>query len=619
MFPAKVRTPRKPSAKAVAIFLFLIAIPFATLFPYIHTVNNPNENVRVYLTMAIVEHGTFRIDKILERHGYVNDMAKAPDKKTGEAHLYSIKAPAVSFLGVPSYYLFTKVAPLFGKRVPTPSSPAAERQSWFTASVLVMRLFGIQLPAFLFIVFFERWLRNVSQDTVLRLTTVAAVALGTNYLAYAQMFVSHTLFGVTTFASFALITGERFLFPVAVERRKLVAFVAGFFAGFATLLEYQAFPVSCVLAIYAVVVFYRPARLVSFGAGAISMAAALMFYQWRCYGNPLTPGHKMAENPQFAAWHQTGFFGLTTPSWEVFRDLLFSRTYGLFGMSPFFLLGLLAIVFGFFVVRGVPRALASSVRLAHGMWFFAMLALFVPISAAVNWRGGWTLGPRFYGAAPPFFAFGALAAMEMIAGASKMRRAALRGIAGGLALAGVVQIGFVSLVFNTFPETVTRPLTQMAIPLARLGFVPHHAGELIGLDGVAFWFFVVIVFLLAALLVTLPPDGDGWKTYLPRVAMLVVCLASGLYGAFTKPTIAEGGDGSDARAFFARTWEPSGRDLISKLRIDAERHGARGPCIWWRLSRAEHLAALDAESAMHERKIPAGTDVKDCPRSLWMP
>ncbi len=69
------------------IILSLLFVVFTCVYPYMAWVNNPNENVRTYMTMAIVEQHTFKIDKIVERHGWVNDMAKAPDKKTGESHL----------------------------------------------------------------------------------------------------------------------------------------------------------------------------------------------------------------------------------------------------------------------------------------------------------------------------------------------------------------------------------------------------------------------------------------------------------------------------------------------------------------------------------------------------
>ncbi|MFO0668212.1 MAG: hypothetical protein U0235_01120 [Polyangiaceae bacterium] len=608
--------PARPS-KVVTVFFALIFAAFTTIFPYIHSVNNPNENVRVYMTMAIVDHGTFRIDEVLDEYGYVNDMSKAPDK-SGQMHLYSIKAPAIGLLGVVPYWVFTKVAPHFGMKAPDKTTPMAARYAWFTAAVAVMRFFSVQIPCFAFLIFYERFLRAISSDTALRLITVAAVGVGTNYLAYSLMYVSHTLFGVAAFTSFAIIVRERMRFAVAVERRKWMAFLAGLAAGFATLLEYQAFPVSCALAIYAFTVFYRPARLVSFLSGAGLMAGVLMFYQWRCYGNPLTPGHKMAENPQFAAWHQSGFFGMTVPSWEVFRDLLFSPTFGLFSLSPFLLIGLLAFPFGFLALRRVPRAQKTTLRVANWAWMFAMIALFVPISAAVNWRGGWTLGPRFYGVAPPFFGFGALTAMEMLSGGSRVRRALFRGIAGGLAIAGCVQIGVVGLVYNTFPESVTRPLVQMAIPLVRLGFVPHHAGELVGLTGVAFWYVVAALLALAVLLVVFWPAGDRVATYVPRVVLVLACAALGSIPAFTKPLPNEGGDGAGDLTFFVSSWEPVGRDMISRLREQAERHGPRGPCLWLRLARAEKLVNLHYQSTMHVAKAGADAEAR-CPKVFWLP
>ncbi len=632
---AEAKPPRAPRATAtrerrekrlVRAFFFFTFFVYTCVFPYIASFNNPNENVRVYMVMAIVEQHTFRIDKILERHGYVNDMAKAPDPVTKEPHLYSIKAPAVSYLGAPVYWAFTKIAPHFGHPVPTPASPNEERVFWFRATVLVLRLFVVQLPAFFFLVWFERFLRGVSDDVVLRLTSVAAVGLGTNFLAYSLMFVSHTFFGLTTFVSFALILRERERSKGDAKRRRAkIAFLAGLFAGLATLSEYQAFPVSCVLAIYAFTTFWRPTRLLAYLAGAGLNAAALMFYQWRCYANPLTPGHKLAENPQFAAWHQSGFFGLSTPSWDIFRDLSVSHGYGFFGTAPFMWLGLLAVPFGLFASRGVrgTRGTRGQKRLATFMWLFAMLALWLPISAAINWRGGWTLGPRFFGAAPAFFAFGALGAMEHLAGRSRLRRALLRGIAGGLTVAGAVQLGFTSLVFNTFPESVTRPLLQMAVPLAHLGFVPHHVGELLGFTGTGGWYVVVACLFLATLLAVLWPSRDHWVSYAVRAVLVVGFAAIGLRPAVTEPDAVEltdAGVSGEAHVqdlrFFMGTWEPQGRDRLAVLREEAERYGKRGPCLWYRLADLERSADL-AEEALRDETRAGGAPRSQCTRATF--
>ncbi|MGH7328933.1 MAG: hypothetical protein ACREJX_11350, partial [Polyangiaceae bacterium] len=248
----------------VRIFFALLFVVFTCVYPYIAALNNPNENVRTYMTMAIVDFHTFKIDDVLLRHGYVNDMAKAPDPVTKQPHLYSIKAPAIGYMGVPVYWAFEKIYGALGHPVPTRASPLEQRKDWFEASTLVLRLFCVQLPCFFFLIFFERYLRAVSRDTPLRLMTVAAVGIGTNFLAYALMFVSHTLFGVTAFISFALISRERLRSRGNSKRRRAkIAFLAGLFAGWATLLEYQAFPVSCVLAIYAFTVFWRPRHLLS--------------------------------------------------------------------------------------------------------------------------------------------------------------------------------------------------------------------------------------------------------------------------------------------------------------------------------------------------------------------
>ena len=63
--------------------------------PYFERLNNPNENVRVWATRAIVAHHVLNIDDVEREWGWVNDKAK------NEHHVYSGKAPGASFAGVP--------------------------------------------------------------------------------------------------------------------------------------------------------------------------------------------------------------------------------------------------------------------------------------------------------------------------------------------------------------------------------------------------------------------------------------------------------------------------------------------------------------------------------------
>src|SRR5689334_21009941 len=98
--------------RAVRLFFLLVALPMFLVFPYNTATNNPNENVRTYMTMSIVENHTFCIDKVLASFWWVNDMARVPSKlDPNEFHFYSVKAPATSYMGVPVYWLFSRIAP----------------------------------------------------------------------------------------------------------------------------------------------------------------------------------------------------------------------------------------------------------------------------------------------------------------------------------------------------------------------------------------------------------------------------------------------------------------------------------------------------------------------------
>jgi len=309
------RSSRRGDRLATRVFFGCALLVLTCVYPYLAAVNNPNENVRTYMTMAIVEQHTFRIDAIVERHGWTNDMAKAPDQATGEPHLYSVKAPAVSYMGVPVYWAFRALAPRLGIKVPDTASPPDVRADWLRCTTFALRLFAVQLPCFAFLLWLHRWLRGTTADPVLRLAAVAATAFGTNYLAYTLMFASHALFAVAAFASFGITTRELALFPGSARaRRKRMAFLAGFFAGFATLLEYHALPVSAVLGLYALTVFWRPTRAFWLALGAALHAGALTYFQWRAFGDPFMPGHRMSENAAFAAILQQGYFGIGMPS-----------------------------------------------------------------------------------------------------------------------------------------------------------------------------------------------------------------------------------------------------------------------------------------------------------------
>jgi hypothetical protein len=588
----------RPKAKwPIRLFFGLAFVVFTCVYPYKLLLNNPNENVRVYTVLALVEHHSFRLDEVIERQGWVNDMARVPDA-AGQQHFFSVKGPAIAYAGAPIYWVFTKIAPLLGHPIPTPTSTPEEKAWWIRTATITLRIFVVQIPCFAFLVWFERWLRPTTKDPILRLAGVAAAGLGTNYLAYSLMLVSHALDAVTAFLAFGILTNERRRPPWS--RRFWTAAIAGFLAGVCSLLEYQAFLLSVFLAGYAVFAYRRLRPLLGFGLGATITALALMLFQWRAFNNPLTPGYKLAENPMFADMHQQGFYGLVSPKWEVFRDLSTNPAFGFFGTSPFMWIGLFGGVF--VILFESRRGERGRRRVGTLIWALMMLALWVAMSAAVNWRGGWTVGPRFLGPAPPFFAFGAVCALELLSRQRRFWRVLARGLACGLCLASVCTLGFVSLVVTSIPEDVTLPLAGMALPLARAGFVPHHAAELFGWTTPTFWYFTVACAIGAPLVALLWPAGDrGWQLlFRSSISIIAFVLAMGPELSGFDPSQPDANSLNVAE--FARGWEPANRDFVSVLRERAELEGANQPCLWHQLAQLERTVALNPEAARDDAR-----------------
>ena len=63
----------------VAVTMAAVAAAYLILSPYFEKLNNPNENVRVYMALSLAESQTFAINSVVSRWGYVNDKAKKGD------------------------------------------------------------------------------------------------------------------------------------------------------------------------------------------------------------------------------------------------------------------------------------------------------------------------------------------------------------------------------------------------------------------------------------------------------------------------------------------------------------------------------------------------------------
>jgi hypothetical protein len=156
----------------------LIAFLYLATSPYHAGLNNPNEMVRVYMSRALAEDGTFAIDAVLRDWGPVDDKAIRDGK------LYSSKAPLQSLLGAAIYPAAAPLTRALGL-------PVTKR-----SQTTVLRIFGSALLGIAFSSLLLAWSRRRAAElgapersgTALGLV----LALGTMLYPYALTFTGHS-------------------------------------------------------------------------------------------------------------------------------------------------------------------------------------------------------------------------------------------------------------------------------------------------------------------------------------------------------------------------------------------------------------------------------------------
>jgi hypothetical protein len=478
---------------------FLVAGAYLVVSPYYERLNNPNENVRVWATRAIVAHHALDIDAVVREWGYVNDKAK------NDHHLYSSKAPGVSFLGVPVLYAETKLRALMG----WPAPGKAEVTFW-------LRLFAVKVPVLLFLWAFARYVEQRTGAPLARDLLVVALGLGTMLYPYGGMFVGHALAAAAAFSAFMLLDAPDDDEATTAGRAALRSAAAGFLAAAAVALEYQAVLVAAALAVYLAVRRWR--ALPAFALGALPPAVALGAYHTALFGRPWILPYANIENPVFAATaHRAGFHGLSFPHLEAFPAFLFSPADGLFAFSPVLLLGLLGAAY--LAVRGPRR---------EGVLVLAIAALlFLFLAGMSNWRAGWCVGPRYIATLAPFLF---LPLVQLWPVLPRWGTAVVAGLTVPSVILNVVS----GALYPHYPEAFDNPVFDLAFPLLGAGYTPYGLGWLLGLRGPLSMAPVAILVVAALALVVAGDDPRPRRTaaHLARVAAIAggFLLALSAYG-----------------------------------------------------------------------------------------
>lgn len=525
-----------PTRRRTLAALALCAIGYLYVFPYQARINNPNENARFYMTAAIAEQGTYVLDEMRARWGWVNDCA------IYEGHVYSVKAPATSFLGVPAYAAYYWGGQWAGIDFDR------------TTALWLCRVSASILPWLVFLFFFHRWLGRHTSSPVARDAVFVSVALGSCLYGYGLLFMSHTLSAASAFGAFMLLFDARH----AGRIRPLAAFGAGVLTAGVTLLEYPGILASLALSVYALVAVRPWLRLVPFALGGAIPTLAMMHFQWRSFGSPFSPGHLYVESTQLRTQHEEGFFGAVGLQWEAIYGLLVHPGAGLFPLTPILLFGAVGLV-----LLVVGRRYRVDGWLALGLFASTVFA----IATMNNWRGGWTIGPRYLAVVYPFLAWAALFALEPLVRRAPRLTSAL---ALGLTATALLLSGAPSAYYPHYPVEIDRPLTQVVRVLVEHDFAPFTLANRLGIYGSASMAPLALLAIGGLVWV-------AWPLRRPRDRALALLGGALLAVLVSAPLLLDPRPGHEdvrrALGLITRTWEPAGHDAAAVLERTSRREG----------------------------------------------
>ena len=426
-------------------WLAAIAIVYLYVVPYFPRIHSANELPRAYLVKAIVEDHTFAIDRGVARWGTTVDVSPSG------GHQYSNKAPGSSLLAVPVYAAVRAVA----------GEPSLPVTLW------ICRVVAGIVPMLAFLWLLWTFLARFAPDPGVRRLVLYAYAFGSLAMTYSILFYSHQLGAICVASAWILAV------DVVDRRRGLPAMAAaGFLAGAAPLVDYQAVFAALPIAVYVIVQLRRradPWRAIALAAAAAAVPIAILLaYHAACFGSPWRTGYDASTS--FAFYHQHGFLGITALRLEAFWGSLGRPDNGLFTLSPWWLLALP----GFAVLWRAGERAAVLVGIS-------VLVLYVLFVSSINfWRGGWQMGPRYIAAMLPFLLPPIAAQLQALAG-----RPARLGIAGGLIGVGACVYVLSTATFPYWPDSIRHPLFDVTFRLLGEDLVAPSLGSALGVPGIA--------------------------------------------------------------------------------------------------------------------------------------
>ena len=358
---------------------YLLFVFFMVTYGYFFQGGGWNQNGRIYLTQAIINHGTFAIDDYKEDAPQM-EFVNMGDWALHNGHYYSNKSPGLSFLAVPPFALAQYVLKHFTRIAP-------ERQVLYGAYFSNLCTTGVlasMLCLILFYVFVHLFQRPLTESVLLTLF----FGLGTLAFPYSTAFYSHLPAACCSFSSFLIAMNIR---HGNLQNTRSRAIAAGFLAGVGVLIEPSALYLLAAVFLYLLSGKETRRSSLFFIAGCIPLGLVQGFYNRACFGHPLASSYDYA-NAAVMVRINGSLFGV--PSLKSLWQMLVSPYRGLLVTSPVLLLMFPGAVFFFLQKQWVREATVCAIT---------AIVFFILIASFHAWYGGSTPGPRYLIPAFPWF------------------------------------------------------------------------------------------------------------------------------------------------------------------------------------------------------------------------
>jgi hypothetical protein len=455
----------------------LLAV-LAVMYCYVLNVSDhwrmANSISRTYLTLAMLEDGTTRIDQCIARYGDTYDKARYG------GHFYSDKAPGYSILLLPF--------------------AAGLRYLGITGledMLLGLRYLGLSLPVIAFWFAMVPVYSRVTGNESAAIAVIAAGACGSGFLVYGSTLFSHVPAGILLFLSY--LAARRSRIEETDQRSTGWPRLAGALSGLACSCDFIVILALPILWVYTA--WWRPfdfRAVVNFGLGLVPPVALLLSYNYFSFDHPLKTGFFYHAEAQYLAAYQSGFMGVQSLDGSALLGMTFSPARGIFFLSPVLTL---AVLGWWKLFRGDDREFRLDAIVSAAIF----LAIFLFAMTTVDWRGGWAVTARYLVPAIPFLLIGVAGALRNVELGSPVGVAFV-----GLSTVGIVLTSAALLTFPYFPEKFYNPIFSLALPELLSGHCfPNLGSSLLGPASIVP--FVVAAMLAVGLIIGWHPGSSPFR------------------------------------------------------------------------------------------------------------